>query len=112
LEQSTQVFASQIKDWIEEKNGKDVEIIDVSGKTPLTDAFVVASGSSTINVKSIAEYVEEMASKAGTEPLSFEGRQGGRWVLLDFNSVVVHIFLEEERAFYNLERLWQDSKRG
>lgn len=111
MEQNAQAFALQIKDWIEEKKGTDVEIIDVQELTPMTDAFVIASGSSTLNVKAIAEYVEEKASKAGNEPLSYEGRQGGRWVLIDFNSVVVHIFLEEEREFYNLERLWQDGKR-
>ncbi|QSX08204.1 ribosome silencing factor [Alkalibacter rhizosphaerae] len=111
MEKNAQAFALQIKDWIEDKNGTDVEIIDVSDLTPMTDAFVIASGSSTLNVKAIAEHVEDMGSKTGTEPLSYEGRQGGRWILIDFNSVVVHIFLEEERAFYNLERLWQDGKR-
>lgn len=111
LDQQAQQFAQQIKDWIEEKNGTNVEIIDVHELTPMTDYFVIASGSSTLNVKAIAEHVELMGSRQGTEPLSYEGRQGGRWILIDFNSVVVHIFLEEERGFYNLERLWQDGKR-
>ncbi|MBF7097220.1 ribosome silencing factor [Alkalibacter mobilis] len=111
MDQKTNEFALKIKDWIEAKNGTEIEIIDVGELTTMTDAFVIASGSSTINVKAIAEHVEEMASKEGTEPLSYEGRQGGRWILIDFNSVIVHIFLDEERKFYDLERLWTDGKR-
>ncbi|HCX65878.1 MAG TPA: ribosome silencing factor [Eubacteriaceae bacterium] len=103
-------MAEQIKDWIEEKNGKEVEVIDVEGLTPVTDVFVVASGSSTTNVKAIGEFVEEKAASNGWKLLGYEGRQNGRWVLLDYNNVVVHIFLEEEREFYNLERLWEDGK--
>ncbi|SHE62886.1 bis(5'-nucleosyl)-tetraphosphatase (symmetrical) YqeK [Alkalibacter saccharofermentans] len=111
LEYNSNELAKKIKEWIEDKNGTDVEIIDVKDLTPMTDVFVIASGSSTVNVKAIAEHVDEMASKEGIEPISNEGRQGGRWILIDFNSVVVHVFLEEERQFYDLERLWSDGKK-
>ncbi|HAE61084.1 MAG TPA: ribosome silencing factor [Eubacteriaceae bacterium] len=111
LDYNSKELAKKIKEWVEEKNGFDVEIIDVSELTPMTDFFVIASGSSTINVKAIAEYVDEMASKDGINAISNEGRQGGRWILIDFNSVVVHVFLEEERQFYDLERLWSDGKK-
>ncbi|NTW72558.1 MAG: ribosome silencing factor [Eubacteriaceae bacterium] len=111
MDQKSNELALRIKGWIEDKKGFDVEIMDVHEITSLTDAFVVASGSSTQNVKAISEYVDEMASKEGIKIISNEGRQGGRWILLDLNSVIVHVFLEEERQFYDLERLWSDGKK-
>jgi len=77
----------------------------------LADVFIIASGSSNRTVQAIAENIEYEATKLGILPIGREGRQEGRWILLDFNNIVVHLFHEEERNFYNLERLWEDGKK-
>ncbi|HHT50135.1 MAG TPA: ribosome silencing factor [Eubacteriaceae bacterium] len=103
--------SNQIASWIEERKGKDIQILDISELTTLTDCFVLASGTSTLQVQSIAGFVEEKAKEKNIELRRKEGYQGGRWILLDYNNVIVHIFHEEERDFYNLERLWLDAKK-
>jgi ribosome-associated protein len=90
------------------KQGEDIVALDVSGPLPLTDAFVLVTGRNERNVLAIASEVEERMIEAGVKPLRREGRQEGRWVLLDFGDVVVHVFHEEDRMFYSLERLWKD----
>ena len=82
--------------------------LDVSGPLPLTDAFVLASGRSERNVIAIAEEVEDRLIAAGHKPLRREGRTEGRWILIDFGDIVVHVFHEEDRMYYALERLWKD----
>src|SRR5262249_40423904 len=72
---------------------------------PLADYFLICTGRSTTQVQAIAQSVEENLAKLGTRPLSVEGQSGGHWVLLDFGTVVVHIFFEPVRSFYDLERL-------
>ncbi len=103
--------SNQIASWIEEKKGKDIQILDISELTTLTECFVLASGSSTLQVQSIASFVEEKAKDNNIDLRRKEGYQSARWILLDYNNVIVHIFLEEEREFYNLERLWLDAKK-
>jgi len=93
-----------------EKKGLDPVILDLQGITLIADYFVIASGTSTVQVQAIANQVEESLEKAGVELLHREGLDAARWVLLDFGDVVVHIFLEEERRFYDLERLWGDAR--
>ena len=90
------------------KQGEDIVALDVSGPLPLTDAFVLVTGRNERNVQSIASEVEEKMIEAGAKPLRREGRAEGRWILIDFGDVVVHVFHEEERLFYSLERLWKD----
>ena len=90
------------------KNADDVVAIDVSSRLPLTDAFLLASGSSERNVLAIADAVDERMSAAGVPLKRREGRGQGRWELLDFGDVVVHVFHQEDRAYYGLERLWRD----
>ncbi len=90
------------------KQGEDIVALDVSGPLPLTDAFVLVTGRNERNVLAIASEVEDRMIEAGVKPLRREGRQEGRWVLLDFGDVVVHVFHEEDRMFYSLERLWKD----
>ena len=75
---------------------------------PLTDVFVLVTGRNERNVQAIAAEVEERLIEAGAKPLRREGRAEGRWILIDFGDVIVHIFHEEERLFYSLERLWKD----
>jgi len=82
--------------------------LDVSRQLPFADVFLLASGSNERQVMAIAERVEEELSKDGAKALRKEGVRAGRWVLLDFNDVIVHVMHQEERAYYDLERLWKD----
>jgi ribosome-associated protein len=90
------------------KAGEDLVALDVSGPLPLADAFLLVTGRSERNVVAIAEAIEDRLLEAGTKTLRREGRAEGRWILLDFGDLVVHVFHEEERMFYALERLWKD----
>jgi len=90
------------------KQGEDIVALDVSEPLPLTDVFVLVTGRNERNVQAIAAEVEEKMIEAGVKPLRREGRAEGRWILIDFGDVIVHIFHEEERLFYSLERLWKD----
>ncbi|MDJ1115289.1 ribosome silencing factor [Microbacterium dauci] len=90
------------------KGGEDFVAFDVSEPLPLVDAFLLVTGSSERGVAAIADAVEEAMLEAGQKRLRREGRQESRWILLDFGDLVVHVFHEEERVFYGLERLWKD----
>jgi len=95
---------------IAEKKGQEPLILDLRGVTLVADYFVIGSGTSPVQVEAIADRVEEILQERGIRPLRREGRQHGRWVLLDYGAVVVHIFHEEERKYYELERLWRDAR--
>lgn len=90
------------------KGAQDLVALDVSGPLPLTDAFLLASGRVERNVLAIASEVEDKLNEAGVKTLRREGKAEGRWVLLDFGDLVVHVFHEEDRMYYALERLWKD----
>jgi ribosome-associated protein len=90
------------------KQAEDLVALDVSGPLPLTDIFLLATGRNERNVVSIAGEIEDKMIEAGAKPLRREGRQEGRWILLDFGDIVVHVFHEEDRMYYALERLWKD----
>jgi len=90
------------------KAGEDLVALDVTGPLPLTDAFLLVTGRNERNVLAIAGEIEDKLIEAGAKPLRREGRSEGRWVLLDFGDIVVHVFHEEDRMFYSLERLWKD----
>jgi ribosome-associated protein len=94
-----------------DKKAKDVLILDLKGLTTITDYFVICSGESTTQVKAIAELIEEKFDEAGIKPLGIEGLKYSHWVLMDYGDVIIHIFEEETRAFYELEKLWIDAKR-
>ncbi|MEW6002322.1 MAG: ribosome silencing factor [Nitrospirota bacterium] len=94
-----------------DKKAKDVLILDLKNLTPIADYFIICSGESTTHVKAIAERVEEIFTKAGINPLGIEGLDYSHWVLMDYGDVIVHIFEEETRKFYELEKLWIDAKR-
>ena len=87
----------------------DLVGLDVSGQLPLTDVFVLVTGRNERQVSAIAREIEDALLLAGAKPVRREGRADGRWVLLDFSDIVVHIFHEEERTYYQLERLWRDA---
>lgn len=90
------------------KQGADLVALDVSGPLPLTDVFLLVTGRNERNVVSIAGEIEDQLIESGAKPLRREGRAEGRWILLDFGDLVVHVFHEEDRMYYSLERLWKD----
>ena len=94
-----------------DKKASDVIVLDVSDQLVITDCFVIASAPNERQVGAIVDNVEEKMREAGTKPVRREGAREGRWVLLDFVDVVVHVQHAEERAFYGLERLWKDCPR-
>ncbi len=96
---------------LSEKKAKGIVYIAVEHKTSLCDYFVVAGGTSKTHVKSLAENLEEIMKKQqNLTPRRSEGLREGRWAVLDYTDVIVHIFGDEERDFYNLERLWEDGE--
>jgi ribosome-associated protein len=90
------------------KQGADLVALDVSEPLPLADIFLLVTGRNERNVVAIAEEIEDKLLEIGTKTLRREGRAEGRWVLLDFGDLVVHVFHEEDRLYYSLERLWRD----
>ncbi|WP_016700324.1 ribosome silencing factor [Actinoalloteichus spitiensis] len=94
-----------------DKKANDVVVLDVSEQLVITDCFVIASAPNERQVEAIVDNVEEKLREHGVKPVRREGAREGRWVLLDFVDVVVHVQHSEERAFYALERLWKDCPR-
>ena len=95
---------------LDEKKGKEISAIEITDLTTLADYFVIASGTSNTQINALCGAVEKaLKEEAGEAPLHREGHRDGTWVLLDFSAVVVHIFNEEAREFYDLERLWSDA---
>jgi ribosome-associated protein len=94
---------------LEDFKAIDIQTLDVSEQNPLTELFVIASGSSGRHIKSMAENLIMRAKAAGCPPLGVEGQRQADWVLVDLNDVIVHLMLPQARAFYNLEKLWEAS---
>ena len=91
-----------------DKQATDLLAFDVSEQLAITDAFLLASASNDRQVKAIVDEVEDKLREIGAKPIRREGQREGRWVLLDYGEIVVHVQHDEERAFYALERLWRD----
>lgn len=103
---SPELLLAHVREALEEIKAKDVAEIDVRGKTSVTDYMVVASGTSSRHVKSIADEVVRFAKKSGVMPLGVEGELEAEWVLVDLGDVLVHVMLPRIRDYYALERLW------
>ena len=103
-------LAKKIFYALEDKKGEDIKIINISEVTVLADYFIIASGTNRNQVQAMADNVEEVLAKEGAEPKQIEGYQSGNWILLDYQDVIVHIFDQENRLFYDLERIWRDGK--
>jgi ribosome-associated protein len=95
-----------VMDALEELKGVDIRILDVGGLTSITDHMVIASGTSTRHVKSLADNVTRKTRQAGYRALGVEGEQAAEWVLVDLGDVVVHVMIPRVREFYALEKLW------
>lgn len=104
-EQVQQLVVSTLEDL----KAIDIQSIDVTTMSSLTDCMVIASGSSSRHVKSMADKLVMVAKSANSPPLGVEGQREGEWVLVDLNDVIVHLMLPQTRAFYNLEKLWEAS---
>ena len=95
---------------LDDKKGEDIKVIDISEISVLADYFIIANGTNDSQVRALVESVEEELDKAGFEVKQREGYGLGSWVLLDFGSIIVHVFDKENRLFYDLERIWRDGK--
>ena len=96
---------------LESKKGKDIRVLETDGVTTLSDYFVLCTGDSEPQLKALGDACERaLKEQAGINPSHVEGHRGGTWVLQDYGDVVVHLFSQEARAFYDLDRLWQDAK--
>ncbi len=95
----------------DEKKGIEISVIELEGLTDIADFFVIVSGTSERHVKTILENVEKGMKDSGVRPYSVEGREQGRWVIIDYENVIIHIFLEQLRELYDLESLWIEAKR-
>lgn len=100
------ILRTQVLSALEELKARDVHEIDVRGKTSIADMLIIASGTSTRHVKSLADEVVRFVKKAGMMPLGIEGQREAEWVLVDLGDIIVHVMLPRIREFYGLERLW------
>lgn len=96
-------------DAIADKKGQGIVLLEVGDLFVITDVFVIASGTSRPHVQTLADRVEELLKEAGRSPLRDEGRTEAEWVLIDYGDVMVHIFQQAARDYYDLERLWRDA---
>ena len=104
-------FVEYVQKWIDDRLGMDTKVIDVRGRSSLADFIVITSGNNVRQVNAISQNSQDNASKMGIEPKNVEGERESRWILLDYYDVIIHVFSQEEREFYDLERLWQDDMR-
>ena len=96
---------------LSDKKGKEIRVLEIAELTTLADYFVLATGSSNTQINALVDNVEKvLTEEAGEEPLHREGYRGGTWVLLDYGCIAIHVFNQEAREFYGMERLWQDGK--
>ena len=107
---TSQELAKNIYNYIDEKKGIDIKIIDISKISVIADYFIIAGGSNIRQIQSIADNIEEKLGKQGIVPKSVEGYNSSNWILMDYRDAIVHIFNQEDRLFYDLERIWIDGK--
>ena len=96
---------------LEDKKAEDITIIDISEVSVLADYFIIADGSNRNQVQAMADSAEEALGRAGYDAKQIEGYQSANWILMDYKDIIVHVFSKEDRAFYDLERIWRDGNR-
>ena len=104
-------FALEAGKLAQERNCTDITVLDLRGKAPATDYFVIATGTSNRQIRTVADEISELARKNGRQRFGRAGYEQGRWVLLDFVDVVIHLFDAEYRDYYDLELLWGDAEK-
>lgn len=97
-------------DALEDKKAENIQIIDISEISPLADYFIIANGTNRNQVQALADNVEELLGKLGYERRPIEGYENANWILLDYKDIIIHVFDQESRNFYDLERIWRDGK--
>lgn len=95
---------------LDDKKGIDITVIDISNISVIADYFIIAGGSNENQVKAMADAVEEELGKLDVHIKHIEGYQNANWILMDYNDVIIHVFNQEDRLFYDLERIWRDGK--
>ena len=100
-------MVTKIANILYEKKAQNIVALNVKELTVITDCMLIATGRSTIQVRTLADEVEERMTEMGLDPVRREGYQEGRWIVLDYGEVLVHIFHMEERDFYRLDKLWE-----
>ena len=95
---------------LSERKAEDIMYLDISELTVVAESFVIASGRSAVQVKAAYDFLEEKLNAEGVRPARIDGYNEGRWIVLDYSNVIVHIFKDEDRVFYHLERLWSNGK--
>lgn len=109
--ESTEKMMAQIAcKAIDDKKGQEIKVIDIHNVSVIADYFVIASGTNSNQVQAIVDNVEEQLGRAGFEAKQIEGNRNSSWILMDYGDVIVHVFDEENRLFYDLERIWRDGK--
>ena len=101
-------LAKKAYQYLDEKKAVDIKIIDISKISVIADYFIIAGGSNARQIKALADNVEEKLAKEDVTPKSIEGYQNANWILMDYADVIIHIFNQEDRLFYDLERIWTD----
>ena len=96
---------------LDDRKGVDIRLLEITDVTTLADYFLLCTGTSSTHVKTLCDYAEYTLEQLGEPMLGREGHRGNSWELLDFGCLVVHVFTEETRQFYDLERLWSDAKK-
>ncbi len=108
---SANEVALQVTKALDEKKGMDIKLLKIDRVSSLADYFLICTGTSNTHVKTLCDYAQYTMEQLGEPMLGREGHRGNSWELLDFGSVVVHVFTEEARKFYDLERLWADAEK-
>ena len=107
---SAKEVALEVTKALDEKKGMDIKLLRIEKVSSLADFFLICTGTSNTHVKTLCDYAEFTMEQLGEPMLGREGHRGNSWELLDFGSVVVHVFTDEARKFYDLERLWADAE--
>ena len=108
---SAKEVAYQVTKALDEKKGQDIQLLKIDKVSSLADYFLICTGTSNTHVKTLCDYAEYVMEQLGEPMLGREGHRGNSWELLDFGSIVVHVFTQEAREFYALERLWADAEK-
>ena len=108
--ETSKKMAALAVDAIKDKKGEDVKVLDISEISTLADFFIIAGGSNRNQVQAIADNVQEQLGREGFNTKNIEGYDSANWVLLDFGDIIVHIFDNDNRLYYDLERIWRDGK--